>query len=134
MMPARPDELEECRRLGDEAGGILFVGDKGKLMCGCYGRAARLIPETKMQAYKRPPKILPRSNGHYPDWVEACKGGPPASSNFDCAGPMTEVVLLGNLAIRTGQKLTWDGPNMTVTNVPEANAYIRREYRQGWTL
>jgi len=134
LMPARPEELEQGRRMGDDNGGLLFVGDKGKLMCGCYGMGGRLIPETKMQAYNRPPKTLPRSNGHYIDWVLACKGGKPASSNFDYAGPMTETVLLGNLAIRTGQKLAWDGQNMKVTNVPEANQYVNRQYREGWSL
>ena len=139
MMPERPEELEEGRRLGDKDGGVLFVGDKGKLMCGCYGKNLRLIPEEKMKEYKRPPETIDRIpggiGGHEQDWVRACKGGKPASSNFDYSGPLTETVVMGNLAIRNpGQKLDWDGSNMKVTNVPEANEYVRRQYRQGWGL
>ena len=134
LMPARPEEMEEGRRMGNNDGGVLFVGDKGKLMCGCYGLNPRLIPEAAMKAYKRPPKTLPRVKGHERDWVRACKGGVPASSNFDYAGPLTEIALLGNIAIRSGKKLDWDGQNMKVTNVPEANKYVHRQYRKGWIL
>jgi hypothetical protein len=77
---------------------------------------------------------IPRSIGHYKEWLEACKGGKKAGANFDYGGPLTEMVLLGNVAIRTGKKLDWDGPNMKVTNVPEANEYLHRPYRGGWTL
>ena len=103
------------------------------------GKSAQLIPELKMREYKRPPKTIDRIpdgiDGHEQDWVRACKGGKPACCNFDYAGPLTETVLLGNLAIRySGKKLDWDGPNMKVTNVSEANEYIHRQYRQGWTL
>jgi len=126
LKPARPEDLDENREMGPF--GELLIGDKGKIMNG------RIIPEEKMQAYKRPPKILPRSIGHRKEWLEACKGGKPAGSNFDFAGPLTEVVLLGNVAIRAGKKLYWDGANMKVTNVPEANDYVHRQYRQGWSL
>lgn len=132
LKPARPEELEPKRHMGKN--GLLFVGDKGKLMCGGWSRNPRLIPESAMKAYKRPPETIPRLKGHHEDWVQACKGGTPASSNFDYAGTLTEAVLLGNVAIRTGAKLTWDGPNMTVTNHPDANAYINPPYREGWTL
>ncbi len=135
LMPPRPEDLEPGRRMGDKNGGVLFVGDKGKIMCGCYGKGPRIIPETKMQAYKRPPKTIPRITGsHEQNWIDACKGGDPACSNFDYAGPFTEIVLLGNLAIRVGEKLQWDGPNMKVTNVPQANEYVHTQYREGWTL
>ena len=92
-----------------------------------------------MREYKRPPKTLPRIDGdvggHEKNWVRACKGGEPACSNFDYAGFLTEAVLMGNLAIRNpGRRLDWDGPNMTVTNVAGANEYVRRQYREGWTL
>jgi len=87
-----------------------------------------------MQAYKRPPKSIPRSIGHHKEWIRACKEGTATGSNFGYAGPLTEMVLLGNIALRTGKKLYWDGPNMTVTNVPQADEYIRRQYRKGWTL
>jgi len=136
LKPTRPQELEQRRTL--PANGLIFVGDKGKLYAPSGGsgvEGARLIPEAKMQEYKLPPKTIPRvENGHRQDWIEACKGGDAASSNFDYAGPLTEMVLLGNVAIRTARKLHWDGPNMRVTNVPEANEYLRREYRRGWTL
>jgi predicted dehydrogenase len=136
LMPPRPQELEEGRSMawGDESGGALFVGDKGSLMCDHHNDSPRLIPESKMKAYNRPPKTIPRSIGHHKEWIHACKGGKPAGSNFDFAGPLTEAVLLGNIAIRMGKKLYWDGPNMNITNVPEANKYVRRQYRQGWRL
>jgi len=134
LMPARPPELEDGRRFG-EADDNLYVGDKGKML------GHRLIPESRMKEYKKSPQTLPRSPGHHREWINACKGGPPAGSNFDVAGPLAEVVLLGNIAIRLGQKLYenglklyYDGPNMKITNLPEANQYIRSEYRQGWTL
>ena len=130
LKPARPKELEEGRKLGN----LLIVGDKGKIMCGTNGNSPRLIPEAKMKAYKRPPKTIPRSIGHHQEWIKACKGGKPAGSNFDYSGPLTEVVLLGNIAIRTGKKSYWDGLNMKVTNVPEANKYVNPPYREGWTL
>jgi len=134
LMPRRPDELEEGRRIGDSGGGVLLVGDKGTIMCGTYGRNPRLIPEAAMEAYEQPPKTIPRSPGIHEGWIEACKGGKPASSNFNVSGPLTEIVLLGNLALRTGRRLEWDGPNMKVTNFPEANKYVHREYREVWSL
>ena len=93
MMPPRPEELEEGRRMGDDDGGVLFLGDKGSLMCGCYGRSPRLIPEVEDEAsIKQPPKSIDRipggEGGHEKDWVRACKGGKPASSNFDYSGPL----------------------------------------------
>jgi len=132
LRPARPKELEEGRSLANQ--GVIFVGDKGKLMSDRDGGSPRLIPESKMKAYKLPPKTIPRSIGHWKEWIEACKGGKPAMVNFDYAGPLNEVILLGNIALQIGEKLYWDGPNMKVTNVPEANEYIHRQYRQGWSL
>jgi len=119
--------------------GTFWYGSKGVLYCDTYCASPRIIPESSMRELlakdKRPPKTLTRSKGHVEDWIAACKGGPASSSNFDYAGPFTEVVLLGNLAIRSGdKKLMWDGPNMKVTNVPEANQFIRRQYRKGYTL
>jgi hypothetical protein len=134
LMPARPEELEEGLHFGD-ADDNLYIGDKGKML------GHRLLPESKSKDYGKPPRVLPRSPGHHKEWINACKGGEPAGSNFDVAGPLTEVVLLGNVALRMGQqlyekglKLYYDGPNMKVTNLPEANKYIRSEYREGWTL
>jgi predicted dehydrogenase len=139
LLPPRPDDLEEGRPMGDSDGGVLFLGERGSLMCGCYGRDPQLIPAAKMQAYAPPPPMLPRVpgglDGHEQDWIRACKGGPPASSNFDYSGPLSEMVLMGNLAVRYPQrKLLWNGANMEVTNDAEANAYVRRQYRPGWTL
>jgi len=137
MMPPRPEALEKGRRMGDDDGGVLLIGDKGLLMCGCYGSGPRLVPESRMKEYRQPAKTLERIPGgrHEQDWVRACKGGKPASSSFDYSGPFAETVLMGNLAIRyPNRELLWDGGKMEVTNDKEANAYVRRQYRQGWTL
>lgn len=90
-----------------------------------------LIPETKMRAYQRPAKTIPRVKGHHRDWINACRGGKPASANFDFGGPLTELVLLGTVAMRAKKKLFWDGPNMKATNAPEADEYIHPEYHNG---
>jgi predicted dehydrogenase len=134
LMPERPVELAEGRKFG-EADDNLFVGEKGKML------GYRLIPEARMKEYGKPPQRIERSPGHHKEWLIACKGGPAARSNFDWAGPLTEVVLMGNIALRMekqlyekGLKLHCDGPNMKITNLPEANRYIRDEYRDGWTL
>ena len=139
LMPERPEELEEGRQMGDSDGGVLFIGDKGKLMCGCYGRSPRLIPEKSMKAFQIPPKSLERvpggENGHERDWIRSCKDGKPAGSNFNFSGPLSEMVLLGNLAVRfPDRRLLWDGPNMKVTNDDGAQAFVKRVYREGWTL
>ncbi len=139
LTPARPDILEPGRRMGDSDGGVLFIGDRGVLMCGCYGRNPQLIPETRMKEFTPPAPTIARvpggEKGHEQDWLRACKGGKPASSNFDYSGPLSEMVLMGNLAIRfPNQFLQWDGEKMEVTNNAEANAYVRREYRSGWEL
>ena len=139
LMPKRPEELEEGRMLGEWGGGVLLVGDEGKLMCGVYGNNPRLIPESRMQSYELPPKTIPRSPGTYQGWIRACKGGPPASSNFDVSGPLTEISLLGNVAIQfadRNQELEWDGENMRVTNLEEANEFMHQQnqYRLGWSL
>jgi hypothetical protein len=136
MKPPRPDVLEPGRRLEQASSNVLFIGEKGVLRCGEYGDSPRLIPETMMKEYKLPPKTLPRINGgHEQDWIIACKGGRPACSNFDYSGPLTETVVMGNLAIRRlGVKLAWDGENMKVTNDDEANKYVNPPYRKGWSL
>jgi len=134
MRPPRPDELEDDRQMGTN--GALYIGDKGKMLNG------RLIPESKMSEYKKPEPTIPRSPGHHIEWIEACKGGKPAGSNFpDHAGPLAQAVLLGNVALRpelkermNRTKLMWDGENMKITNVPDANQFLQREYRKGWTL
>lgn len=135
LMPFRPKELEDGRMMGDSGGGVLLVGTKGTIMCGTYGANPRLIPETAMQKFKRPPRTLKRTEGIYAEWVEAMKGGEPASSNFDVSGPLTEIVLLGNVAMRyPNERLYYDGENMVVTNKEDAAGYIKRTYYGGWTL
>jgi predicted dehydrogenase len=129
-LPPRPEELEKDRKL--PTNGSLFVGETGKLLV-TDAASPRLIPESKMKDFKRPEKSLPRSAGHKAEWLQACKGGKPAGSNFtDYGGPLTEVVLLGNLAVRVGKKIEWDAVNLKAKNAPEADPYIRREYRKGW--
>jgi predicted dehydrogenase len=139
LMPPRPEALEEGHVMGDADGGVLFIGDQGTLMCGCYGKSPRLVPEAAMKEFSRPAKSIERisggEDGHERDWLRACRGGTPASSNFDYSGPLSEMVLMGNLAVRfPGRRLLWDGEAMKVTNDAEADKYVRREYREGWTL
>jgi len=131
--PPRPPGLEEARRFRG-GNGIYFVGDDGVLMMDGWAESPRLVPESKMQAYKRPPESIPRLKGHHRGWIDACKSGNPVSGNFDYSGPMTEAVLLGNVALHTGKKIYWDGPNLKVTNAPEADKYIRPAFREGWRL
>jgi predicted dehydrogenase len=138
IRPFRPRDLDPEREFTMD-NGMLFVGENGSIMAGCYGSGPRILPEAKMKAYKQPAKTLRRveggTDGHEADWLRSIKDGKPASSNFEYSGPLTEMVLLGNLAIRSGgKKLLWDGPNMKVTNVPEANQYVKMPYREGWSL
>ncbi len=131
----RPMELEDGRQLGNVEGGALFKGSKGKLMAGVYGEGARLIPESRMKEYKQPPKSIPRvPDSHEQDWVRACKEGRPAGADFEYSGLLTEVCLLGNVARRVDARIEWDPVNMKVTNLPEANKYVRTQYREGWSL
>lgn len=129
--PPRPKELEENRKMPDQGG--VYYGEKGVILYP-HMSAPRLIPESSMKGFKVPPQIFDRKVDHYQDWIRACKGGPKPLSNFDYAGPLAEAILLGNIAARAKQKIMWDGDNMKVTNIPEANKLLRREYRKGWTL
>jgi hypothetical protein len=93
------------------------------------------MPQSLRQEYKRPAKTLPRVNGsHEMDWVRACKTGQPAGSDFSYSGPLTETCLLGNIAKRVDTRIEWDAANMKVSNLPDANRYVRTEYRKGWSL
>jgi predicted dehydrogenase len=132
LFPPRPEELKPGEKL--DKNGLLFVGSKGKLLCDGWSRAPRLLPEERMRELKEPPRTLARVAAHDRAWLDAVKGGPPASSNFDYGGPLTELVLLGNVALRTGEKLHWDGPAMRATNCAEAERHIRTPYREGWSL
>jgi predicted dehydrogenase len=140
LMPPRPPGFEVGRRMGNDDGGILLLGEKGAIMAGCYGESPRLVPETAMQKYKKRPKrsierVPDGPDGHEQDWIRACKGGKPASSNFDYSGPLSEMVLMGNLAVRfPDRQLLWNGEKMEITNDKDANAYVHRTYREGFPL
>ena len=130
-MPARPDELPDGQIMGDQSGGVLFVGSKGKLMTGCYGRNPILLPGELDKDYKRPEPSIRRiedcfGGGHEGDWIRACKESPDSrvetSSNFNYSGPLNEMVVMGNLAVRLQdlkRKLQWDGENMKITNISD---------------
>ena len=120
--------------------GSLLVGDKGTLYSpNDYGAAFTLFPEKDFKDYQDPAPTLPRNGkgdqGMKNEWVEAIKANKPsiALSNFEYAGALTETILLGNVAMRVGKKLQWNGPKLKVTNAPEAAQYIKRDYRPGWT-
>lgn len=135
-----PENLEETRKL-EKGGGIVYYGSKHNMLQSCYGKSPRIFPETEMQAVARnkelPPKTMLRSPGHYEEWIQAIQANDPslAKSNFDYAGPLTEMMLLGCVAARVGSgtKLTWNSANMK-TNNDEANRYVHHEYRKGWSL
>jgi len=152
LLPKRPEELKADEMLGDVDGGYLFIGTKGKLM-GDYNLAPVLLPTIRMKD-ELPKETIPRipgaEEGHYTQWVDACikgYGNMTLSSPFDYAGPMTEAVLMGNLALRSyamrgnngeghpgRKKLVWDAKNMKITNFDEANQFVKPTYRQGWIL
>jgi predicted dehydrogenase len=111
---------------------VLFIGSKGMLIAD-YGRH-QLLPEEKFAEFKRPDPFIADSIGHHREWVEACKTGGPTTCNFDYSGALTEAALLCNVALRTGKKLTWDARKLKAVGCPEADVFIRREYRKGWTL
>ena len=112
--------------------GVLFVGDKGMLAAN-YG-SYHLLPKDKFPNFPPRKKTIPRSIGHWNEWVKACKTGSPTTCNFDYSGALTESVLLGVVAFRTGEKLQWDAKNLKATNSSAAGEYIRKEYRLGWEL
>jgi hypothetical protein len=134
LKPRIPDELEAGRKMSDT--GNIFIGTKAAiLVSGDYGESPRIFPESKMQEIGKPPQLMERSPGHMREWVMACVGEKPIDfpkSNFAYAAPLTETVLLGNIALRMNRRLEWDGPNLRVTNVSEANQYITKDYRSGW--
>ena len=114
------------------ANGHLFVGDKGMLLSDYRKHVLR--PEEKFANVKGPDPFIPRSPGHHEDWVAACKGGAPTLSNFEYSGLLTEANHLGNVAYRAGKKIYWDTNEMRASNAPDAEQYIRRDYRRGWKL
>jgi len=140
LKPQRPEALEANRPLDQDPSNVLFLGSKGVLRCGEYGSAPQLLPFARMQEFSKnkPAQTLERiKGGHEQNWIRACKGGPAATSNFDYSGPFTEMVVMGNLALRpenVGKKLEWDGDKMLVTNDEKANDYVHMHYRKGWEL
>lgn len=156
LLPERPEELLPGEEMGDWNGGYIFYGTKGKMM-GAYNSPPVLLPTKRMKEVKLPSPTIPRipgaEAGHYTQWVEACMKGygkMELSSPFDYAGPFTEAVLMGNLALRSytlskkndqgnntypgRKKLLWDAKNMKITNFDEANEFVKRKYRNGWSL
>jgi len=112
--------------------GVLFIGSRGWLLAD-YGKHV-LLPEKEFADFKRPEPFIPKSLGHHAEWIHACKTGAPTTCNFEYAGLLTEANHLGNVAYRTGQKLVWDTQAMKVTNTPDAERFLSREYRKGWSL
>jgi predicted dehydrogenase len=133
IRPPRPDCLEPQRELPRD-GGSLLVGERGAILSGIWSGSPRIIPEAKMRDYTLPAQTIRRSKGHHRDWINACKGGPPASGNFDYGARLTEIVLLGVVAPRTGKTLHWDGASMKATNAPEVDPIIRGHHRKGWEV
>lgn len=137
LLPPRPEMLEEHKPWPPDPNGQLFVGDDGALLAGPNGQDPVLIPESKHNAVMAEPlpQKYPRSPGLYEEWITACKGGQPAGADFvSYAAPLTELVLLGNLAVRTGEIIEWDTESMRVTNAERPNQYIEAAYREGWKL
>lgn len=127
LEPWRPRDLLPGQRIARN--NPIYIGDRGTIV------GHRLVPEAKMKALGRVPETLPRSPGHYKEFVDACRGGPRAGSDFVAhSGLLTEICLLGNVALRAGRKIAWDGPAFKVTDNPAAQRLLHREYRPGWSL
>jgi hypothetical protein len=120
----------------NKEGGALLIGSKGKLLHETYGRNPRLLPDSLHASFGKPAERLPRipNESHQMNWVDAAKGKTPTSCPFEYAAKLTEVMLLGVVALRTGKRIEYDAANMRVTNVPAANQYLEREARAGWSV
>ena len=132
-----PAELVKGKELVKN--GIILVGDKDTLYVPSYWGDGMFLSGAKTADFKDVAQSIPRApgefdKGHYDEWIAACKGGPKALSNFDYSGPMTEAVLLGNVALRAGGRIEWDAKQLKVTNLPEANGFVRKQYRSGWAI
>jgi len=149
LLPERPDELSPEEAMGDDGGGAIIVGTKGKMMCSTYGNDPKLLPLKRTGEVTIPETIKRVPEGHYVQWVEACIAGygkKELSSSFDYAGPLTETILMGNLALRSWnikgekdgfpgrKKLLWDAKEMKITNFDLANQFVKREYKNGYRL
>lgn len=136
IMPPRPEHLPENVQL-PRGGGVIFHGERGILLHETYGNNPRIFPESLREQAERVPQTYPRvEGGHYLNFVQAAKGEAEAASPFEYAAALTEVMLLGLVALRAGQgrRILYDGERMEVTNIPEANQYLTREYREGWSV
>jgi hypothetical protein len=133
IQPTLPVDFEADRKL--PGNGSLIVGSKATVFADTYYAHAQIIPQVKMEQLtpSLPPPSIPRvTGGHFAEWVRACKGGTPAGSNFDHASGLTETVLLSNVAVRARRRIEWDSAALKVTNLPEANQYISKNYRPGF--
>jgi hypothetical protein len=134
MFPPTPPEFADGEKLNGE-GGAIMVGTKGKVIYNTYGLGSRLLPASLHKSVGDPPQTLPRiTTSHEVNWSNACKGIGQASTPFDYAAKLTEVMLLGVVALRAGTKIHYDGADMRVTNSREGNDLLKREYRGGWSL
>ena len=124
-----PDILRQ-HNLSAENNNSLFIGSEGMLLCGF--NQLKLYPEEKFASYRPPEPSIPPSPGFYQEWIQACKGGPRATCHFDYAGPLTETVLLGNVAYRAESEFTWDAQHLTTVGNPSAQSYVHSAYRSGW--
>lgn len=133
VQPPRPEQLPDGVEMPRR--GTLFVGDQGIILNDGGERVPQLHPESRKASFSPPKPSIPRSNGHFRDWIDAIKGGPAASANFEYGARLTEITLLGVLSLRLGgKKLEWDYDNMKVKGMPEADEFIREPVRDGWEL
>jgi hypothetical protein len=132
MKPPTPEELGEGSL---EREGMMFVGDKGKILGGFRNENPRIIPEEKMNSYMKGEAVPKENTDRNNDtWIDAFRNKTQSPGSFLLAGPITETILLGGVALRAGKRVEYDSPNMKITNFPEANKYLVREYRKGWEL
>ncbi|MEK7794774.1 MAG: Gfo/Idh/MocA family oxidoreductase [Candidatus Hydrogenedentota bacterium] len=140
-LPPRPAGVPDIQKVGDgewnnRTNGSYFVGESGIITAGEYGGKARLLPDERMADFKMPAQTIPRieANNHYGNWTDACKGGAPACSNFDYSGPFTVMVLMGCVALRSGQRVEWSNKTHSITNMANGAELITKPYRKGWEL
>jgi predicted dehydrogenase len=125
-----PAELFDGEPPREGSSGSILVGTKGRIDAD----RPRLLPRKDFEGFKQPEPTIPRSPGHHEEWIEACKTGKPTGTSFDYSGPLTELMLLGNVALRAGHPIEWDAQAMRVKNVSVDDLFIRREPRKGWAL
>lgn len=148
LLPPRPEGLPDYVKfhekdkdredgviyMGDNDCGSILIGDKAMATCDTYGTSPRFLDKDVQAEYDASDPPKPKGENHHRNWIEACKGEGQANSRFEYAGPLTEAVLMGNLAVQAGEPIEYDPETMKVTNLPEANRFIEREYRKGWSL